>query len=96
MTDEVWQGFCCTRPHPHDTFTRFSRAAAPSFQDWAKPSDERHTIRRLLDVHLPGSIYHSASMRFIQDRRAIPDELLYARDEGRVAFFCGAGSPEHE
>jgi hypothetical protein len=30
-------------------------------------------------------------MRFIADGPAIPDELLVARDEGRVVFFCGAG-----
>ena len=30
-------------------------------------------------------------MRFIQNGPSIPDELLIARDEGRVVFFCGAG-----
>ena len=30
-------------------------------------------------------------MRFFEDGPAIPDELLHARDEGRVVFFCGAG-----
>ena len=30
-------------------------------------------------------------MRFSEDGPAIPDELLQARDEGRVVFFCGAG-----
>ncbi|MEE9344593.1 MAG: SIR2 family protein [Methylococcales bacterium] len=30
-------------------------------------------------------------MRFIKDDPSIPDELLVARDEGRVVFFCGAG-----
>lgn len=30
-------------------------------------------------------------MRFIADGPSIPDELLLARDEGRVVFFCGAG-----
>lgn len=30
-------------------------------------------------------------MRFLKDSPAIPDELLFARDEGRVVFFCGAG-----
>ena len=30
-------------------------------------------------------------MRFIENGPAIPDELLTARDEGRVVFFCGAG-----
>lgn len=30
-------------------------------------------------------------MRFHADGPAIPDELLIARDEGRVIFFCGAG-----
>lgn len=30
-------------------------------------------------------------MRFIKDGPSIPDELLLARDEGRVVFFCGAG-----
>jgi SIR2-like domain len=30
-------------------------------------------------------------MRFIVDGPSIPDELLLARDQGRVIFFCGAG-----
>lgn len=30
-------------------------------------------------------------MRFIADGPSIPDELLLARDQGRVIFFCGAG-----
>lgn len=30
-------------------------------------------------------------MRFLADGPSIPDELLLARDEGRVLFFCGAG-----
>ncbi|MFI3272650.1 MAG: SIR2 family protein [Pseudomonadota bacterium] len=30
-------------------------------------------------------------MRFIADGPSIPDELLLARDQGRVVFFCGAG-----
>lgn len=30
-------------------------------------------------------------MRFIANGPSIPDELLLARDEGRVVFFCGAG-----
>lgn len=30
-------------------------------------------------------------MRFIENGPSIPDELLNARDEGRVVFFCGAG-----
>lgn len=30
-------------------------------------------------------------MRFLVDGPDIPDELLTARDEGRVVFFCGAG-----
>lgn len=30
-------------------------------------------------------------MRFLADGPLIPDELLIARDEGRVVFFCGAG-----
>ena len=30
-------------------------------------------------------------MRFLKRGPAIPDELLIARDEGRVVFFCGAG-----
>ena len=30
-------------------------------------------------------------MRFFENGPAIPDELLQARDEGRVVFFCGAG-----
>ncbi|MGF1708438.1 SIR2 family protein, partial [Enterovibrio baiacu] len=30
-------------------------------------------------------------MRFIEDGPPIPDELLLARDQGRVVFFCGAG-----
>lgn len=30
-------------------------------------------------------------MRFLADGPFLPDELLVARDEGRVLFFCGAG-----
>jgi hypothetical protein len=30
-------------------------------------------------------------MRFIENGPSIPDDLLLARDEGRVLFFCGAG-----
>lgn len=30
-------------------------------------------------------------MRFLADGPSLPDELLSARDEGRVLFFCGAG-----
>ena len=30
-------------------------------------------------------------MRFSANGPSIPDELLVARDEGRVIFFCGAG-----
>jgi hypothetical protein len=30
-------------------------------------------------------------MRFIANGPSIPDELLRARDQGRVVFFCGAG-----
>src|SRR2546422_3428595 len=30
-------------------------------------------------------------MRFLAGGLSIPDELLIARDEGRVIFFCGAG-----
>ncbi|MFZ1748458.1 MAG: SIR2 family protein, partial [Nitrospirales bacterium] len=30
-------------------------------------------------------------MRFFADGPSIPDNLLNARDEGRVVFFCGAG-----
>jgi hypothetical protein len=30
-------------------------------------------------------------MRFLKHSPAIPDDLLFARDEGRVIFFCGAG-----
>lgn len=30
-------------------------------------------------------------MKFIEDGPSIPDELLVARDQGRVVFFCGAG-----
>jgi SIR2-like domain len=30
-------------------------------------------------------------VRFLADGPSIPDELLVARDEGRVVFFCGAG-----
>ena len=30
-------------------------------------------------------------MRFVANGPSIPDELLTARDEGRVMFFCGAG-----
>jgi len=31
------------------------------------------------------------TLRFLADGPSIPDELLVARDEGRVVFFCGAG-----
>ena len=30
-------------------------------------------------------------MRFLADGPSVPDELLVARDEGRVLFFCGSG-----
>ncbi|MFO0884345.1 MAG: SIR2 family protein [Pirellulales bacterium] len=30
-------------------------------------------------------------MRFKEDGPSLPDEMLQARDEGRVVFFCGAG-----
>src|SRR6266850_2396559 len=30
-------------------------------------------------------------MRFLAGGPSVPDELLVARDEGRVIFFCGAG-----
>jgi hypothetical protein len=30
-------------------------------------------------------------LRFFKDGPSLPDELLIARDEGRVVFFCGAG-----
>lgn len=30
-------------------------------------------------------------MRFLEGGPSIPDELLLARDQGRVVFFCGAG-----
>ncbi|MBH0015962.1 SIR2 family NAD-dependent protein deacylase [Pseudoalteromonas sp. NGC95] len=30
-------------------------------------------------------------MRFLENGPSIPDELLQARDQGRVVFFCGAG-----
>ena len=30
-------------------------------------------------------------MRFLANGPSVPDELLVARDEGRVIFFCGAG-----
>lgn len=30
-------------------------------------------------------------MRFVECGPSIPDELLRARDEGQVVFFCGAG-----
>lgn len=30
-------------------------------------------------------------MRFVENGPSIPDDLLTARDEGRVVFFCGAG-----
>lgn len=30
-------------------------------------------------------------MRFVESGVDIPDELLWAQDEGRVVFFCGAG-----
>jgi hypothetical protein len=37
------------------------------------------------------SDYREAKLRFFDDGPWIPDELLVARDEGRVLFFCGAG-----
>src|SRR6516225_10047548 len=30
-------------------------------------------------------------MRFLPDGPALPDDLLNARDQGQVIFFCGAG-----
>jgi hypothetical protein len=30
-------------------------------------------------------------MRFLKNGPNIPDELLFAQDEGNVVFFCGAG-----
>lgn len=30
-------------------------------------------------------------MKFLEHGPSIPDELLYAHDEGRVVFFCGSG-----
>lgn len=30
-------------------------------------------------------------VRFLAEGPSLPDELLLARDEGRVLFFCGAG-----
>lgn len=36
-------------------------------------------------------IKRSKLMRFFENGPSIPDELLLARDEGRVVFFCGAG-----
>jgi hypothetical protein len=30
-------------------------------------------------------------LRFAENGPAIPDELLVARDDGQVLFFCGAG-----
>lgn len=30
-------------------------------------------------------------MKFVENGPSIPDELLQARDQGRVVFFCGAG-----
>jgi hypothetical protein len=30
-------------------------------------------------------------MRFVANGPSIPDDLLVARDEGRVVFICGAG-----
>ncbi|MEO7469445.1 MAG: SIR2 family protein, partial [Sphingobium limneticum] len=35
-------------------------------------------------------------MRFLADGPDIPDDLLDARDEGQVIFFCGAGVSQHE
>ena len=35
-------------------------------------------------------------MRFVADGPSIPDDLLIARDEGDVIFFCGAGVSRHE
>src|SRR5262249_34976800 len=35
--------------------------------------------------------YYASSMRFTASGPIIPDDLLLARDQGRVVFFCGAG-----
>nr|WP_261328993.1 SIR2 family protein [Rhizobium leguminosarum] len=40
---------------------------------------------------LVGSISTRFSVKFIANGPSIPDELLLARDQGRVVFFCGAG-----
>ena len=34
-------------------------------------------------------------MQFIEDRPDIPDELITARDNGKVIFICGAGVSRH-
>lgn len=43
----------------------------------------------------PNGLYHylgiTSPMRFLPDGPDIPNELLVARDEGRVVFFCGSG-----
>ncbi len=39
------------------------------------------------DAGVSGAI----TVRFLENGPSIPDELLIARDEGRVIFFCGAG-----
>lgn len=35
--------------------------------------------------------YRISILRFIANGPSIPDELLLARDQGRVVFFCGSG-----
>lgn len=40
---------------------------------------------------MPHSNQFEVCVRFIADGVDIPDELLWAQDEGRVVFFCGAG-----
>ena len=37
------------------------------------------------------SLWKASDLRFRESGPAIPDELLVARDEGQVLFFCGAG-----
>ena len=54
------------------------------------PLPQNSTIIQLI-VHVPPLPNGSTTLRFLEDGPSIPDELLHARDQGRVVFFCGAG-----
>ncbi|MCW0218514.1 MAG: hypothetical protein OJI67_09355, partial [Prosthecobacter sp.] len=42
-------------------------------------------------IYLARHISRDQQLRFLADGPSIPDDLLLARDQGRVIFFCGAG-----